>query len=305
MNQRNHYLLTGASGFLGRIISNELITRGFKVTGLGKFNQLINVDITKPFNLNKELNPDVVVHAAGKAHSLPFTHEEKKVFYDVNFEGTKNLCIALEKLTVKPKSFIYISTVAVYGLDSGTMISENHPLKGETPYSKSKILAENWLTDWAYKNKVKLGILRLPLIAGSNPPGNLGAMINGIRLGRYLSIGKGDAQKSIVWHSDIASIIPSLSEVGGTYNLTDGYHPSFKQLELVISKKLGKRAPITIPLYAAKILALAGNILGNSFPINSQKLKKIISTLTFDDKKACNMLGWKPSSVLEKLSETL
>jgi nucleoside-diphosphate-sugar epimerase len=185
------------------------------------------------------------------------------------------------------------------------MISESHPLKGETPYAKSKISAEKWLIEWADRQKVKLGILRLPLVAGIDPPGNLGAMINGIRSGRYLSIGKATARKSIVWHEDIASIIPILSEIGGTFNLTDRCHPSFKQLELVISTKLGKRAPTTIPLFAAKILASAGNILGKNFPINSQKLKKITSTLTFDDKKACNMLGWKPASVLEKIRETI
>ncbi|MEP7106936.1 MAG: NAD-dependent epimerase/dehydratase family protein [Ferruginibacter sp.] len=305
MDQSNHYLLTGASGFLGRIINDQLVARGCKVTGLDLFGQSLNVDITRPFILDKELNPDIVVHAAGKAHSVPGSPEEEKVFFDVNFEGTKNLCIALEKLTLRPMSFIFISTVAVYGLDSGKMISENHPLNGETPYAKSKIFAENWLRDWAGKNSIKLGIIRLPLVAGPNPPGNLGAMINGIRSGHYLSIGKADAQKSIVWQEDIANVIPVLSEKGGTYNLTDGRHPSFKQLEIVISRNLRKRVPVTIPIYVAKILAYAGNLMGRSFPINSDKLKKITSTLTFDDSKAINILDWKPSSVIEKLSEAL
>lgn len=305
MNHKEHYLLTGASGFLGRSISNQLTAQGFKVTGLGRVSQSLNIDIRKGFNFDKDFDPDVVVHAAGKAHSVPRTQEEIKDFFDINFEGTKNLCAALEGLMIKPKSFIFISTVAVYGLDSGDKISENHPLKGETAYAKSKILAEEWLTNWAEKNRITLGILRLPLVAGPNPPGNLGTMIKGIYSGHYFSIGKADAQKSVVWQDDIGGIIPVLSKIGGTYNLTDGFHPSFKQLELVISKKLGKTNPKTIPFSVAKILAFAGNFLGSRFPINSDKLKKITSTLTFDDSKASNLLGWKPSLVLDQLDKSL
>ncbi|MCQ6960943.1 NAD-dependent epimerase/dehydratase family protein [Mucilaginibacter aquariorum] len=305
MNQNNHYLLTGASGFLGRIIKAYLTSIGYTVTGLDLHGQSINVDITKQFKLDVDINLQVVVHAAGKAHSIPKNSEEEKVFYDVNFEGTKNICAAIELLKQKPKSFIFISTVAVYGLDSGNMISEGHPLNGMTPYAKSKILAENWLAEWARRNDIILGILRLPLIAGPNPPGNLGAMINGIRTGRYLSIGSASAKKSVIWQEDIASIIPTLANVGGTYNLTDGNNPSFKQLELVIAKSLGKKKPASIPFFLAKILALTGDILGPRFPINSDKLKKITSNLTFDDSKACNDINWSPSSVIEKLSKEL
>ncbi|MEP7106931.1 MAG: hypothetical protein ABI760_03100 [Ferruginibacter sp.] len=96
-----------------------------------------------------------------------------------------------------------------------------------------------------------------------------------------------------------------MSETGGTFNLTDGHHPSFKQLEFVISKQFSKRKPVTMPVYVAKILAIAGNLLGNRFSIKSDKLKKITSALTFDDIKACNLLGWKPSLILDKLSEPL
>src|SRR5690606_24129185 len=102
---------------------------------------------------------------------------------------TRNLCRALEGLGNVPKSFIFISSVAVYGLQEGEGVGENHPLNGTTPYAESKILAESWLKQWAAENNVILSILRLPLIVGPNPPGNLGAMINGIKSRKYLSIG--------------------------------------------------------------------------------------------------------------------
>src|SRR5690606_10477594 len=113
----------------------------------------------------------------------------------------------------------------------GVDIKEDSPLDGKTPYAESKALAEAWLGKWAGENGVTLGILRLPLIAGPNPPGNLGAMVNGIRLGRYLSVGQANARKSMVWAEDVARIIPVVAERGGVYNLTDGHHPSFSELE--------------------------------------------------------------------------
>jgi len=79
----------------------------------------------------------------------------------------------LEKVGV-PESFIFVSTVAVYGCETGEDIDENHPLKGNTPYALSKIQAEKFLTEWCHTNNVKLGIIRPSLIAGPNPPGNLG-----------------------------------------------------------------------------------------------------------------------------------
>ena len=305
MKQREHYLLTGASGFLGGVINDILKQQDMIVSGLDLFGQSLTVDITRPFILDIAYSPDIVVHAAGKAHSIPRNNQEEQVFYDVNFHGTVNLCNALSKLAVKPTAFIFISTVAVYGVQAGSLIPESHPLNGETPYAKSKILAEKWLDEWAEQNNILLGILRLPLIAGPNPPGNLGAMINGIRTGKYLSIGRAEARKSVVWQEDIATIIPSLSKTGGTYNLTDGYHPSFKELEGVISSALKKRKPVTIPTIFARVLAVIGDFLGNRFPINTDKLNKITATLTFDDTLARKELGWNPSSVLLKLSKAL
>src|SRR5690606_10001990 len=112
---------------------------------------------------------------AGKAHGIPNSATEEKVFFDVNYQGTVNLCKALEQ-SILPKAFIFVSTVAVYGVDFDENISEEHPLKGETPYALSKIKAELYLTEWCTKNDVILSIIRPSLIAGPNAPGNLGAM---------------------------------------------------------------------------------------------------------------------------------
>ena len=226
------------------------------------------------------------------------TEEEIEMFYQVNLNGTKNLCAGLEKAGV-PTNFIFISTVAVYGMDTGENISESAELKGCTPYALSKIHAEQFLQGWCEENSVKLSILRLPLIAGANPPGNLGAMINGIKRGRYFSIGDADARKSIVMAVDVARLLPALDGKIGVYNLSDGYDPSFGELEMLIARMHGKRKPYSIPLWLARLIARCGDLMGRHAPINSYKLDKIVKPLTFSSKKAQTELGWKPLRVLD------
>jgi len=241
---------------------------------------------------------DVILHVAGKAHSLPKTEAEKRLFFDVNLQGTKNLCTALEQSGI-PKSFIFISTVAVYGCDSGENITEEYPLNGTTPYALSKIKAEKYLEEWCAMHNVKLSILRPSLIAGPNPPGNLGAMIHGIKSGKYLSIAGGKAQKSVLMVQDIANLVPLLIEKGGIYNVCDSYQPSFRELEMVICKQLNKKLPLSIPYWFAKSMAVFGDCFGEKAPINSLKLRKITHSLTFSNEKAMRELGWKPMNVLK------
>ena len=297
MIDRMNLLFTGAYGFLGYNVL-PLLKKKYSVETIGLTSQddyIVNLAAEIPKLAGKY---DVILHVAGKAHSLPKTEAEKRLFFDVNLQGTKNLCTALEQSGI-PKSFIFISTVAVYGCDSGENITEEYPLNGTTPYALSKIKAEKYLEEWCAMHNVKLSILRPSLIAGPNPPGNLGAMIHGIKSGKYLSIAGGKAQKSVLMVQDIANLVPLLIEKGGIYNVCDSYQPSFRELEMVICKQLNKKLPLSIPYWFAKSMAVLGDCFGENTPINSLKLRKITNSLTFSNEKAVRELGWKPMNVLK------
>ena len=288
-------LFTGASGFLGYNIL-PILKRDYDVQTVGL---TAEDDIT--VNIAKEVPAiesyyDIVLHAAGKAHTVPKTEEEKQVFYDVNYQGTVNLCKALESAV--PKAIVFISTVAVYGCEYGDEISEDHPLEGDNPYAKSKIMAEEYLTEWCADHGVVLGILRPSLLAGHNAPGNLGAMVEGIRKGFYLNIAGGRVKKSVLMAEDIARLLPLLIEKGGVYNVCDTYQPSFGELSASVARQLGKHKPISIPYWMAWCMAKVGDLLGSKAPINSYKLEKMTKSLTFSNEKARHELGWEPLDVL-------
>ena len=290
-------LFTGGTGFLGKNAMPVLKER-YEVTTCGiTKNDMIKANfVTDVPELPEKY--DIVLHACGKAHVVPKTEAEKKTFFDVNYTGTKHLCEALEKVGV-PKAIVFISTVAVYGCEYGDLITEEHPLEGKTPYAKSKIMAEEYLTEWCNKNTVVLGILRPSLLAGKDAPGNLGAMVNGVRKGFYMNIAGGKVIKSILMAEDIARILPSLVEKGGTYNVCDTRQPSFGELSISVAKQLGKGKPINIPYWMAWCMAKVGDLLGSKAPINSYKLEKMTKSLTFSNEKARKELGWEPLDVLD------
>lgn len=290
-------LITGANGFLGTIVREKLKQLEYDIKTLGR-----STESDYPIDLANEIPSferrfGIVVHAAGKAHVAVSAEHPAKAFWQTNLDGTLHLLSALEEHP--PAAFVFISTVAVYGQETGTKINEEAPLLATDPYGQSKIAAEKAVQDWCAVKNVSCSILRLPLVAGPHPPGNLHEMIIGIQNGRYAHIGGGRARKSIVLASDVAAIIPAAANSPGIYNLTDGHHPSFLELSVHIASQLGNRKLRDIPFWFARLIAWAGDFSGGKLPINSVKFRKITLDLTFDDAKARAGLNWNPTPVLQ------
>lgn len=287
-------LFTGAYGFLGRNII-PILREDYEIDTLGLSPENdIRTDIAKEVPVLSE-SYDIVLHACGKVYMKYDSEKESMSFFDVNHRGTVNLCNALENNI--PKSFVFISSMAVYG-EQGENITEKYPRKGITPYAKSKILAEDFLTDWCHKHNVVLTILRPGLIFGHNPKGNLYSMLYSIKKGFYFNIGKREIRKSVVMAKDIAFLLPKVADKGGIYNVCDSYNPSFHELSKSICKQLGKPKPKSLPISLVLFVAKIGDVLGDIIPINTRKIKKMTTTLTLSNQKAIRELSWEPMDVL-------
>lgn len=286
-------LLTGAKGFLGKYLLSEMIVQQIQVDIVGRTAEnTFQCDLAKDsLELPSDASYDMVVHNAGKAHFVPQNEAEGKEFYDVNVGGTEKLLEAILSLKNKPKCIVFVSTVAVYGLELGENIDETAPLLGSTPYAKSKIMAEEMIQTWCASNGVNCVILRLPLVVGENAPGNLGAMEKAIRKGYYFRLGTGNARRSMVNAVDVAKLIPSLIVMNGVYNLTDGLHRSFAEMDTFLAQKHGK-AVKKIPVWMGKWAAKLGDFIPG-FPLNTYRLGKLEQSLTFNDDKARRELNWK------------
>lgn len=290
-------LLTGSSGFLGRYILRNLCSMRCTVKTLSRSSGDYKVqldEVIPEFNERYEL----VVHAAGLAHLEASKSNASDIFNKVNVNGTINLLRGLE-ISGLPKSFVFISSVSVYGQSEGREIDENSELIATDPYGRSKIDSEAIVLDWCRENSIMCTILRLPLIVGMYPPGTLGTMINAIKKGYYFNVTGCNAKKSMVLAEDVAKVILHVSKIGGTYNLTDGYHPSIVELADLIYIQLNLGKPTNIPYWLAKYFGMLGDIFGSKSPINTKKFNKFTSSLTFNDRKAREAFGWNPIPVLE------
>jgi len=307
-------LVTGGSGFLGRHLVRALVDAGHYVTVLTRTDDpapdaatLVGDLAALDLGTFRGSTFHTVYHVGGLAHTVPRTPAERDRFRQVNAAGTEKLLAALEKAERLPESIVLASTVAVYGAESGTLLDEDTPRLASDPYGVSKREAEDIVAEWGSRRGVRVAMARLPLIAGAGAPGNLGAMVRGIRRGLYLGIGDGSARRSMVLARDLAAAFPTLAAAGGVYNLTDGHHPSFAELERALAAALGKRPPLHLPMSAAAFAARLGDaaqgVLKRDLPLNTRRLSKMVSTLTFSDARARREIGWAPSRVVDHAAE--
>lgn len=297
------WLLTGARGFLGRHAHATLVERGVEVVPLD------HRPPAQPGGLVADLateiprlgSPaDVVVHCASLVHH----QASDEAFERTIVGGTRNLLAAIDRLGTAPWAFVYASSVAVYGPVRGELLSETTPATATSPYGRSKRVAEEIVSEWSQRRGVKATVLRLPALVGPGMVGSLATLVAALRRQTYVGIGPGSARRSLVLAEDVAAALPALSRQEGVFHLTDRIHPSFRQIELAVRSRLGRRPPPRIPLAAARLIARVGDLIGRAgleTRFSSGTLDRATTSLTFDDSRAVERFGWAPRAVLEEI----
>ena len=178
-------VITGASGFIGRVLCKSLSNLNYNIT----------VDISDISDV------DTIVHLAARVH---ITHETDSdplaAFRRVNVEGTKQLVdLAINK---KVKRFIFISSLAIYvdGNDFFYPISFNEESKPNpiSPYAISKWEAEQYLNDVAKKTDMEIVIIRSPLVYGSCVKANFLNLLKLTKTGLPLPVGLLNSRRSMI-----------------------------------------------------------------------------------------------------------
>jgi len=152
-------LITGADGFIGSHLTEALVRQGFNVRAFvlynsfnswgwldqcandvkGKF-EVFSGDIRDPHGVKNAMKGcDAVLHLAALI-AIPYSYHSPDTYVDTNIKGTLNILQAARELGVS--RIIHTSTSEVYGTARFVPITENHPLQGQSPYSASKIGAD-------------------------------------------------------------------------------------------------------------------------------------------------------------------
>lgn len=217
-------LITGAAGFVGSNILNELNNGLNKITvfdnlktgyleNLPKNICFVNIDCSDERILEREDLFDCIIHVAGQASK---EGSFKDVFYDLNANAKSTLVLLEYARKINCKRFIFISTVCVYGGTSNPGIyNENSEIKYDTFYSINKYTSEKYLDLYKKYYNIDYTIFRLFTCYG--PGQDLTNMSKGmvsIYLSQYLSnktdiIVKGnlDRYRDFIYVKDVAFIV--------------------------------------------------------------------------------------------------
>ncbi len=152
-------LVTGADGFIGSHLTETLIAQGYDVRAFTLYNSfnswgwldqspkhirekldVFSGDIRDPHGVKAAMQGcDAVLHLAALI-AIPFSYHSPDTYVDTNVKGTLNVLQAARELGIK--RVIHTSTSEVYGTARFVPITEEHPLQGQSPYSASKIGAD-------------------------------------------------------------------------------------------------------------------------------------------------------------------
>ncbi len=169
--------ITGADGFIGSHLTEKLVQLGYNVKALAQYNSFNSYgwlddipqkilpefekvlgDIRDISHMEKLIkNCDVVFHLASLI-GIPYSYKSPYSYIETNIKGTQNIVQAC--LNNNVDKLIHTSTSEVYGSAEFVPITEQHPLKGQSPYSASKIAADQIAFSYFASYELPLTICR-------------------------------------------------------------------------------------------------------------------------------------------------
>ena len=258
-----NYLITGATGFVGRKLVSALLASGHRVDYLGRARSR-KLDSRAAFHCwNKgELPPlssvprhDVIVHLAGEPIAQRWTAEAKKRIYDSRIIGTRDLVCALGELKHKPATLVSASAIGYYGNRGDEILTEQSaPGRG---------FLAGLCTQWEQEARkaedfgLRVVPVRIAAVLGREG-GALPQMLTPFRLGLGGKFGNGRHWMSWAHIDDLVRLLifaAGNSDVRGTLNCASPGPVTNAEFTSVLAAILHRPAPWTIPRFALKLAA--------------------------------------------------
>lgn len=299
-------LVTGASGFVGSAVCAALTRNGNTVIhALRKTPQEQGAQLEVAVG---DIGPDtqwavalrgveVVIHLAARVHVMrEGSFDPLAEFRKVNVAGTERLACAAVAQGVR--RFVYVSSVGVHGKKTeGKRLTEEHSLAPYSPYTKSKLEAEQALYGVAKQTGLELTIVRPPLVYGPNNPGNFLRLLRLVELGLPLPLGSVKNQRSMIYVGNLADALTTCAmhaqAAAKTYLVSDGQDLSTPQLMRTLAHLLG--VPCRLWPFPPTLLRIAAKLSGTS-----EQVDALTGSLVIDSSRIRQELGWSPPYTLEE-----
>ena len=313
MNIKNkNVVVTGAGGFIGSHLTEELVRRGANVKAFVHYNsrndwgllellkedvlsevEVVSGDITDPFFVKTATkDADIIFHLAALI-GIPYSYIAPESYVNVNIKGTLNVLQA--GLDNEVNKIVHTSTSETYGTAEYTPIDEAHPLKGQSPYSASKIGADKMAESYYRSFDLPVAIIRPFNTFG--PRQSARAIIPTI-------ISQALTKDEV--HVGSLSPVRDLTFVKDTVNGFIEIGTSERSIGEVIN--IGTRSGVTIGELLQNILRVLGKedirIVEDTDRVRPDKSE--VMELICDNSKATQLLEWSPQYTLDEgLAETI
>jgi nucleoside-diphosphate-sugar epimerase len=300
-------LVTGAGGFVGRPLCEEMLRRGFQVRvavrSPGQLPAWMESAIVGAIDgetnwTDALIGVDVVIHLAARVHMMKDKAADPLAdFRTINVDGTLNL--ARQAAAAMVKRFVFISSVKVNGeatLLGRPFAADDIPAPLD-PYGVSKMEAEQGLRQIAAETGMKVVIIRPPLVYGPVVKANFAALMRAVQRGWPLPLGAVHNQRSLVALDNLVDFIVTCvthpQAANQTFLVSDGQDLSTTELVRGLASAAGVPARLLpVPVWA---LQAGAALLGKR-----DAVQRLCGNLQVDMSKARSLLGWLPPVSVEE-----
>jgi NAD dependent epimerase/dehydratase len=293
-------LVTGADGFIGSHLAEYLVSIGCKVKAFVFYNsfnswgwldqtspkiiseiEIFAGDIRDPHGVQAAMKDcDVVFHLAALI-AIPYSYHSPDTYIDTNIKGTLNVLQAARDLGVE--RVVHTSTSEVYGTAQFVPITEAHPLKGQSPYSASKIGADQLALSFYHSFSLPVSIIRPFNTYGPRQSARavIPTIITQLAAGaQKLRLGSLHPTRDFNFVSDTVHGFTAVGEcdsaVGSVLNVGSGFEISIGQTVDLICKIMSREVELCTDEQRAR-------------PVGSE-----VERLWADNSRVRQLTGWSP-----------
>ena len=258
-------LLTGSNGFIGNY---------FKAKYSTKYNIKTFSFLRDNFKELDQSNANSIVHLSALVHQMGGASEEE--YEKVNVTQTLELARKAKESGVK--HFIFMSTIAVYGIEVG-VINEDSDCNPISDYGKSKYKAELELQKLE-DDSFKIAIIRPPIVNGYNAPGNMKSLISLVNKVSILPFGDIQNRRSMVYVGNLCHLIDMIinKNRSGIFLASDDKSLSTTKLIKLITKELDRKVYlIKVPFFETLLKVFKPSFhkrLYESLEVNNEQTKE-------------------------------
>ena len=293
-------LVTGADGFIGSHLVESLVKRGYDVRAFVLYNsfgswgwldtvaesvrdsvEIFAGDVRDPYGVKTAMQGcDTVLHLAALI-AIPYSYHSPDTYVDTNVKGTLNVVQAARELGIG--KVVHTSTSEVYGTAQFVPITEEHPLQGQSPYSASKIGADQIAHSFYASFDTPVAIVRPFNTYGPRQSARavIPTIITQIANGaRRIKLGAVHPTRDFNYVADTVrgfiSVAESDASIGEVINIGSGFEISIEDLANVIAEAMGVEIEI------------------ETDDIRLRPEKSEVERLLASNDKAAQLLGWRP-----------